>query len=47
MKGVVLSGAYEVEVRDEPYPKILEDGDVILRVHLAGLCGEFATLYLG
>lgn len=40
MKAVVLKEMYRVAVDDVPVPKIKEDGDVLIKVHLAGLCGE-------
>lgn len=40
MRCVVLSGPREISVQDRPEPKIVNDGDVIVRVHLSGLCGE-------
>jgi hypothetical protein len=39
MKAVILKEAYTVAVEDVPTPKIKEDGDVLVKVHLAGLCG--------
>ena len=40
MKAVILKGSYRVAVEDVPVPKIKEDGDVLVKVHLAGLCGR-------
>jgi len=39
MKAVILKKSYTVAVEDVPTPKIKEDGDVLVKVHLAGLCG--------
>jgi len=39
MKAVILKESYTVAVEDVPTPKIKEDGDVLVKVHLAGLCG--------
>lgn len=41
MKAVILKESYTVAVEDVPTPKIKEDGDVLVKVHLAGLCGMF------
>jgi len=41
MKAVILKESYAVAVEDVPTPKIKEDGDVLVKVHLAGLCGTF------
>lgn len=40
MKAVILKESYRVAVEDVPVPRIKEDGDVLVKVHLAGLCGE-------
>lgn len=42
MKAVILKASYKVAVEDVPTPKIKEDGDVLVKVHLAGLCGRHA-----
>ncbi|ORY33415.1 putative alcohol dehydrogenase [Naematelia encephala] len=47
MKGVVLSAPYEISVQDQPVPSIQEEGDVIVRVHVAGLCGSDLHFYRG
>ena len=39
MRAVILKESYKVAVEDVPTPKIKEDGDVLVKVHLAGLCG--------
>lgn len=40
MKGVTLTAPYHISIQEHPTPKIEMDGDAIIRVHLAGLCGE-------
>ena len=42
MRAVILKESYKVAVEDVPTPKIKEDGDVLVKVHLAGLCGRSA-----
>jgi hypothetical protein len=39
MKAVILKESYRVAVEEVPTPKIKEAGDVLVKVHLAGLCG--------
>lgn len=39
MRAVILSAPFEISVQDRPVPTLRDAGDVILRVHLAGLCG--------
>lgn len=39
MKQVVCTAPFTVEVRDVPKPEIERDGDVIIKVSTAGLCG--------
>ena len=39
MRAVVLSAAREISVQDKRIPTVQNGGDVIVRVHLAGLCG--------
>lgn len=39
MKAVILKESYRVAVEEVPVPTIKEDGDVLVKVHLAGLCG--------
>jgi threonine dehydrogenase-like Zn-dependent dehydrogenase len=41
MKAVILKESYRVAVEDVPTPKIKEAGDVLVKVHLAGLCGKY------
>lgn len=43
MKAVILKESYRVAVEDVPVPQIKEDGDVLVKVHLAGLCGRFLS----
>jgi hypothetical protein len=45
MKAVILKESYTVAVEDVPTPKIKEDGDVLVKVHLAGLCGTSPLPY--
>ena len=45
MKAVILKESYTVAVEDVPTPKIKEDGDVLVKVHLAGLCGMSILRY--
>lgn len=40
MKAVVLKEPYKIKVEDVPTPKIERETDVIMKVHMAGLCGE-------
>lgn len=42
MKQVVCTAPFTVEVRDVPKPELERDGDVIIKVSTAGLCGESA-----
>ena len=46
MKAVILKESYRVAVEDVPVPQIKEDGDVLVKVHLAGLCGTSTLLYV-
>jgi hypothetical protein len=39
MRCVVLTAPREISVQDRPTPTITNGGDVIVRVHLSGLCG--------
>lgn len=41
MKAVILKESYRVAVEDVPVPQIKEERDVLVKVHLAGLCGRF------
>jgi threonine dehydrogenase-like Zn-dependent dehydrogenase len=40
MMAAVLTGPFDAQVVEQPTPKIMDDGDVVVKVHLAGLCGE-------
>lgn len=40
MKAVVLRGDFNVKIEDVPVPHVEKDSDVVIKVHLAGLCGE-------
>ena len=42
MKAVVLKGNYSVQVEEVPVPELQADSDVLVQVHLAGLCGGFS-----
>lgn len=46
MKAVILKQSYAVAVEDVPTPRIKEDSDVLVKVHLAGLCGKLALSYI-
>ncbi|EJT53302.1 hypothetical protein A1Q1_05265 [Trichosporon asahii var. asahii CBS 2479] len=47
MKQVVCTAPFTVEVRDVPKPEIERDGDVIIKVSTAGLCGSDLHAYRG
>lgn len=47
MKAVVLQKAGVVAVEDVPIPRLQKDTDVLIKVHVAGLCGECASGMLG
>ncbi|KAK4048334.1 hypothetical protein OIV83_004856 [Microbotryomycetes sp. JL201] len=47
MKALVLKGAYKVAYQDMPMPKIVEDGDVVVKVLYTGLCGSDLHWYRG
>lgn len=40
-KAIVLKEPYVVKLENVPRPEIQESTDVIIEVHLAGLCGMF------
>lgn len=40
MKAVILKDEYRVAVEEVPLPKIEGEGDVLVKVRLAGLCGQ-------
>lgn len=41
MRAVVLKKAGVVVTEEVPIPRLQSDTDVLIRVHVAGLCGEF------
>ncbi|KAK4053941.1 hypothetical protein OIO90_003778 [Microbotryomycetes sp. JL221] len=47
MKALVLKAPYKVAYADVPMPKIVEDGDVIVKVLYTGLCGSDLHWYRG
>ena len=47
MKALVWQGKQKVEVHDVPKPRILEDGDVILKVTGTTVCGSDLHLLHG
>ncbi|WWC71078.1 uncharacterized protein I206_105031 [Kwoniella pini CBS 10737] len=47
MEAVIFKEPYKVSIEKVPRPKLQNDGDVILKVHLAGLCGSDLHLYRG
>jgi hypothetical protein len=46
MKAVILKESYKVVVEDVLTPTIREDGDVLVKIHLAGLCGTLPSTLL-
>ncbi|WWC96485.1 hypothetical protein V866_003353 [Kwoniella sp. B9012] len=47
MEAVIFKAPYSVAVETIPTPKLKDEGDIILKVHLAGLCGSDLHLYRG
>nr|XP_019045276.1 alcohol dehydrogenase [Kwoniella bestiolae CBS 10118]OCF24206.1 alcohol dehydrogenase [Kwoniella bestiolae CBS 10118] len=47
MQAVIFKQPFKVAVEEVPTPKLQGDGDVLLKVHLAGLCGSDLHLYRG
>jgi threonine dehydrogenase-like Zn-dependent dehydrogenase len=45
MRAVVIDGPFDVKVKQVPVPKCEKDTDVVIKVHLAGLCGESAARF--
>jgi threonine dehydrogenase-like Zn-dependent dehydrogenase len=43
MRAVVIHGPHSVKVETIPVPKIDKATDVLIKVHLAGLCGAFVS----
>lgn len=41
MDAILFKHPYKVAVEQVPTPKLQTEGDVIIKVHLAGLCGAF------
>ncbi|KAI3336778.1 GroES-like protein [Xylariaceae sp. AK1471] len=47
MNAVVFDGPYKVSLQQRPVPKIQEDSDIIVKVHVAGLCGSKLHMFRG
>ena len=47
MRALVFEGPGLIAVRDRPEPEIVDDGDAIVRIDAAGLCGSDLHPYLG
>ncbi|KAI1337783.1 GroES-like protein [Xylariaceae sp. FL0016] len=47
MNAVVFEGPYKVSLQQRPVPKIQHDGDIIVKVHAAGLCGSELHMFRG
>jgi len=47
MRAVIFQGVGEIGVEDRPIPQIQDDGDVILKVTAAALCGSDLHWYRG
>ncbi|KAH9885302.1 GroES-like protein [Xylariomycetidae sp. FL2044] len=47
MNAVVFEGPYKVSVQKRPVPKLQDDGDVIVKVSAAGLCGSDLHIFRG
>ncbi|RYP50438.1 hypothetical protein DL768_004030 [Monosporascus sp. mg162] len=47
MKAVVFDGPRKVSLQQRPVPKIQQDGDIIVRVQMAALCGSELHVYRG
>ena len=47
MRAVIFKGIGEVALEDRPTPQIQDDGDVILKVTAAALCGSDLHWYRG
>ncbi|KAI1369094.1 GroES-like protein [Xylaria arbuscula] len=47
MNAVVFDGPYKVSLQKRPVPKIRDDGDVIVKVLAAGLCGSELHMFRG
>ena len=44
MRAVVLKGVRQIEVENRPVPTIVDDGDMIVKVQLSGLCGRYVWI---
>ena len=40
MKAVVFKGTLDVKIEDRPIPKIIDQTDIIIKVHYSALCGR-------
>ncbi|KAH8819899.1 chaperonin 10-like protein [Xylogone sp. PMI_703] len=47
MTAIVFDGPGKVSVQERPVPEIQHDGDIIVKVHAAGLCGSDLHLFRG
>ncbi|KIM94011.1 hypothetical protein OIDMADRAFT_60852 [Oidiodendron maius Zn] len=47
MTAVIFDGPGKVSVQERPVPKIQHDGDILVKVHAAGLCGSDLHLFRG
>ncbi|RYP21505.1 hypothetical protein DL767_009239 [Monosporascus sp. MG133] len=47
MKAVIFDGPRKVSLQQRPVPKIQQDGDIIVRVQTAALCGSELHVYRG
>ncbi|TGJ82667.1 hypothetical protein E0Z10_g6112 [Xylaria hypoxylon] len=47
MNAVVFDGPYKVSLQQRPVPKIQNDGDIIVKVLAAGLCGSELHMFRG
>lgn len=47
MKAIVVRGAMDMVMEDRPMPQITAPGQVLVRVHAAGICGSDVHVYHG
>ncbi|KAI0390368.1 GroES-like protein [Xylariaceae sp. FL0594] len=47
MNAVIFDGPYKVSLQERPVPKIQDDGDIIIKVLAAGLCGSELHMFRG
>ncbi|KAI8634810.1 GroES-like protein [Xylariaceae sp. FL1651] len=47
MNAVVFDGPYKVSLQQRPVPKIQQNGDIIVKVQAAGLCGSELHMFRG